>query len=84
MMANFQKTFKQTSAQKEVAMENYKSMFAKLAKEKGCSTCKHCKPNGFDYPDWVTYERNYCDAGLECDTVLYTVKNCDKWTLGEM
>ena len=84
MMANFQKTFKPTAAQMQADKENYELTFAKLAKEQGCSTCRHCKPNGFDYPNQVTYERNYCDTGLECDTVLFSVKNCPKWEIREM
>lgn len=84
MIANFQKAFNQTATQMEAAKEKYELMFAKLAKEQGCSTCKHCKPTGRYYPNYVTAEHNYCDAGLECDTVLFTVKNCPKWEIGEL
>jgi hypothetical protein len=46
--------------------------------KRGCSTCKHCKHVN-DYPAFVTAEECICMAGLECDTVLFSVKNCKKW-----
>ena len=49
--------------------------------EKGCITCKHCK-HVIDYPGFVTGEECECDVGLECDTVLHSVKYCDQWEDG--
>lgn len=46
--------------------------------KKGCSTCKNCE-HAYNYPAYVTAEEYVCRAGLECDTVLFTVKNCPKW-----
>ena len=46
--------------------------------DKGCSTCKFCK-HVRNYPGFVTGEECDCTAGLECDTVLFSVKNCPKW-----
>lgn len=45
---------------------------------KGCSTCANIK-HVRDYPNFVTAEENECTVGLECDTVLFEVKNCPKW-----
>ena len=45
---------------------------------KGCSTCKNCKHTK-DYPAYVTAEECECTAGLECDTVNFTVKDCESW-----
>lgn len=49
-----------------------------LKVKKGCSTCKHCI-HVRDYPGFCTAEECECDIGLECDTVLFTIKNCPKW-----
>lgn len=32
-----------------------------------------------NYPSYVTAEESICRAGLECDTVCFTIKNCPKW-----
>lgn len=46
--------------------------------DKGCSTCKNCR-HVRNYPGFVTGEECECDAGLECDTVCFSVHNCPKW-----
>ena len=56
----------------------YKAIHDEVAKEKGCSTCKYCVKVK-SYPDFVTAEECECKVGLECDTVLFSVKNCAKW-----
>lgn len=53
-----------------------------LAKEKGCSTCAYIR-HVIDYPGFVTGEAFECATGLECDTVLHTVKNCINWVDSE-
>lgn len=58
----------------EIEMKLYK----KYAPDKGCNTCNHCV-HVRDYPGFVTGEECDCLAGLECDTVLFSVKNCPKW-----
>jgi hypothetical protein len=63
--------------------ENYAIEYAKILyneqkKERGCSTCKHCV-RVRDFPSFVTAEECDCSVGLECDTVLFNVKNCPKW-----
>lgn len=55
-----------------------KKCHEELKKERGCSTCKNLK-HVRDYPGFVDAEENECTARLECDTVLFSVKNCPKW-----
>lgn len=59
---------------KELSFQLYNEQKA----DKGCSTCKNCEHVRY-YPAYVTGEECECTAGLECDTVLFTVKNCPKW-----
>lgn len=59
--------------------EEIKELYDKKKADKGCSTCKHCKYVLHIYPAYVTAEESKCDAGLKCDTVLFSVKNCPKW-----
>ena len=58
-------------------------IFEQAAKDKGCSTCAN-KKHVVDYPGFVTGEENECTVGLECDTVLFRVKNCPKWERMEL
>lgn len=60
------------------ASENMKNLYDNLKVNKGCSTCKNCEYVR-KYPDYITAEECVCTVGLECDTVLFTVKNCPKW-----
>ena len=60
------------------AMEDAMNLYNEQKKERGCSTCKHCV-RVRDLPGFVTGEECECAAGLECDTVLFNVKNCPKW-----
>lgn len=70
-----------TPEEHEEDMRRLKEMHDEMAEEKGCSTCLHCK-HVCNYPGFVTGEECECDAGLECDTVLFRVKNCPKWEDG--
>ncbi len=58
----------------ELTMKLYKQQ----APNKGCSTCKNCI-RVMNLPGFVTGEECECTAGLECDTVLFSVKNCPRW-----
>ena len=49
-----------------------------LAKYRGCPTCKHCI-HVVNYPSYFTGEECECNIGLQCDTVLFTVTDCEKW-----
>ena len=53
-------------------------LHAELAKKRGCSTCGHCR-RVINLPGFVTGEECVCDAGLQCDTVLFNVKDCPRW-----
>jgi hypothetical protein len=55
-----------------------KKVFDEAVKSKGCSTCQNIR-HVVDYPGFVTGEENECTVGLECDTVLFSVKNCPKY-----
>lgn len=46
--------------------------------EKSCLTCRNCMEM-YRYPGFVTAEECECLQGLECDTILHSVKNCPKW-----
>ena len=62
-------------------LRQYKAIHDELAKERGCSTCKNIR-HVIDYPGFVTGGENECTAGLECDTVFFTVKDCPLWEDG--
>lgn len=70
-----------TPEEVEEDLRNLKKIHDQQAKEKGCSTCEYCK-HVIDYPGFVTGEESVCTEGLECDTVLFSVKNCSKWKDG--
>lgn len=63
---------------KDYIAEEAKELYDKQKAGKGCSTCKHCA-HVRNYPGFITGEECECDAGLKCDTVLFSVKNCPKW-----
>ncbi len=54
------------------------ALHKELAKDRGCETCRNTR-HMVDYPGFVTGEENECTAGLECDTVFFTVRNCPRW-----
>lgn len=63
---------------KEYVAEEVKELYDKQKVNKGCSTCKYCA-HDHNYPGFITGEECVCNAGLKCDTVLFSVKNCPKW-----
>lgn len=65
----------------KIVNELSKKLYDEQKEDKGCSTCKNCK-HVIDYPGYVTGEESICTVGLECDTVLFKVKQCPKW-IGE-
>lgn len=67
-----------TLEEKKEDWEKLKNIYNEQIKDHGCSTCIHCI-HIINYPGFVTGEENECNAGLECDTVLFSVKNCPKW-----
>lgn len=62
----------------EYVEEECRILYNEQKADKGCSTCKNCK-HVRDYPGFVTGEECDCEAGLACDTVLFSLKNCPKW-----
>jgi hypothetical protein len=60
------------------ALEHAKRLYDEQKGNKGCSTCKHCE-HIQHFPANVTAEESICRAGLECNTVLFSVKDCPKW-----
>lgn len=81
MIGNFYSTFKPTPEEKAEREAKMQKIFKKAARDKGCSTCKHCVENKdlTYYPSFCTVERSKCLQGLKCDTVLFSVKNCPRY-----
>ena len=63
---------------KEYGKELSMNLYNEFKSERGCSTCKNCK-HVYNYPAFVMAEECVCEAGLECDTVLFRVKDCESW-----
>ena len=70
--------FSPTPEERKEDLRKYRKIYNELKQEKGCSTCKHCV-HVSDYPAFVIAEECECKVGLQCDTVLFTVKGCKKW-----
>ena len=77
-MNKLRRIFNPTKEEQEEDRQKYKKIHYELVKKKGCSTCKHCV-HVRNYPGFVTAEECECSAGLECDTVLFSVINCPEW-----
>jgi len=67
-----------TPEEAAILNKRMKEVFDRYVKDRGCSTCGNCR-HVREYPDFVTGEENECTVGLECDTVLFRVKNCPKY-----
>ena len=80
-MNKLRRIFNPTREEQEEDRQKYKALYYELAEKKGCSTCKHCI-HVRNYPGFVTAEECECSAGLECDTVLFSVENCTEWVDG--
>ena len=78
MISDFRRIFRPTPEEQKKTLNDIKKIHDELAKKKGCSTCKYCV-RVCCYPSFVTGEECECTAGLKCDTVLFSVKNCPKW-----
>ncbi len=70
--------FDPTPEERAALNAKFKKKIDDAAKDKGCSTCANCR-HVVDYPGFVTGEENECTAGLECDTVHFTIKNCPEY-----
>lgn len=78
-MKSLRRIFNPTEEEKRQDYEFFKSVHKTSARTKGCTTCEHCVQVR-SLSDFVTGEECECTAELECDTVLFTVKNCPKWS----
>jgi len=81
MMNDFFEVFCPTPEQIEESRKRYYKIHCELAVKRSCVTCKHCV-HVRNYPGFVTGEECECDIGLECDTILGSVTNCEKWEDG--
>ncbi len=79
MSNKFKRIFNPTPEEKAEDRERFLALHKELAKKKGCSTCMNIR-RVVHYPDFVTGEECECAVGLECDTVLFSVENCPRWT----
>lgn len=73
-----QRIFNPTKEEREEDMKRSKMIHEKLSVKRECSTCNHCV-HVRNYPGYVTAEECECNAGLICDTVLFSVENCPLW-----
>ena len=77
-MNSLKRIFNPTSEEREEDWKRFKAIHDEVAKKRGCSSCKHCIKVR-SYPGFVTAEECKCDVGLECDTVLFSIENCEQW-----
>ena len=63
-------------------MKKMKDLHDKAAVEKGCATCRNKELIGEYNPSWYDCEKYRCTMGLECDTMLSSVKDCPMWEDG--
>lgn len=74
----FDQVFRPTQGEIEARNNLIKRLYEEEVVKKGCLACTHCH-HVRRYPDYVTGEEYDCEAGLECDTILDTVKDCPSW-----
>ena len=79
MIGSFRRVFFPEPKEEKEDLQAMLAIWTEQKEERGCSTCKHCIHQGIRYPGFVTAEENECEAGLQCDTVLFLVKNCEKY-----
>ena len=77
-MNKLRSMFNPTPEEAVALNQRMKKIFDEAAKSRGCSTCEN-RRHVIDYPGFVTGEENECTVGLECDTVLFSVKNCTQY-----
>ena len=82
MMLDVRRIFNPTPEEHEEDIERWRKLHQELCQEKGCGTCRNCK-HVRSFPGYITGEECDCAAGLKCDTVLFSVKNCEKYNQKE-
>ena len=70
--------FPLTLEEQEKSRKNIEKLYNTMAQDKECSTCSHCI-HVRAYPDFVMGEECECEVGLQCDTVLFSIKNCPSY-----
>jgi len=83
MLCDFRRTFAPTEEEKKQDEALFKKIFNRAKKKRGCTTCANCV-HVISYPGFVLGEECECAVGLKCDTVLGTVKNCEKYKEGDI
>lgn len=78
MMGNFRKVFFPTKEEIERQNDFIRKIHNENKVKRGCTTCANCI-HDVSYPGFVTGEECKCIVGLKCDTVLDSVKNCEKY-----
>lgn len=81
MTFDFRRTFQPTPEEKKKDTEFLQRLWDENKKKRGCLTCANCK-HIRNYPGFVLGEENECTVGLECDTILDSVKNCEQYIEG--
>lgn len=81
MLCDFRRVFAPTEEEKKQDEERLKKLWNDLKEKRNCLTCKKCV-HVITYPGFVLGEEHECTDGLECDTILGTVINCEKYEEG--
>ena len=79
----FDRVFRPTKEEKEQQIAFIKKIYEDSKEDRGCYTCVNCV-HVREYPSWCTGEECNCLAGLKCDTVLGSVKNCSQYIEKEL
>lgn len=77
-MGRFRRVFFPTPEEEKEDIKKFKKLWDEGVKKRGCITCANCI-HVISYPGFVTAEECECQVGLECDTVLGTITNCEKY-----
>lgn len=83
MMADFRRVFQPTEEEKKQDELQFQKLWNEAKKKRNCVTCANCI-HVRKYPDYVTGEEWDCTAGLKCDTILDSIRNCEKYKEGEV
>lgn len=78
MMSTFRRVFFPTKEEIHQQCEFLRIIHRENAKKRGCNSCANCV-HVRHYPGFVTGEECECTVGLKCDTMLDTVRNCEKY-----
>lgn len=78
MRSTFRRVFSPTKEEIHQQCEFLRKIHRESAKKRGCNTCANCVQVRH-YPGFVTGEECECTLGLKCDTMLDTVRNCEKY-----